>query len=85
MFYRGATMKAIATLIASLALVSIAKAEQGDAEDRALIEQMMQQKVTHEKQPALTQPDAGYGGGGKTGTQSGRSVPKEKSSANNGE
>jgi hypothetical protein len=35
-------MKTIATLIALLALVSIANAEQGDTEDRAMIEQMMQ-------------------------------------------
>jgi hypothetical protein len=76
-------MKSIALLITMLALVPIAKAEQGDAEDRALTERMMKQVVTHETQPTQTQSDEAYGDSGKTASQSGPSVLKTKNDANN--
>jgi hypothetical protein len=73
-------MKALALLITMFALVPIAAAEQGDAEDRALTEEMAKQMVTHETQP--TQTDAAYGDSGKTATQSGLSTIKAKTDAN---
>lgn len=67
-------MRALALMVVMVALIPIANAEQGDAEDRALTEQMM----AHEKQSTVTESNADYGGIGKT-TQSGHSVPNKKS------
>lgn len=78
-------MKALMLLVAMLALVPMANAEQGDAEDKALTQLMMKQMVTHETQPAQTQTDAAYGGSEKAATQSGGSVQKGKTEANDGQ
>lgn len=67
-------MRALALMVVMVAVIPVANAEQGDAEDRALTEQMM----AHEKQSTLAEPNADYGGIGKT-TQSGHSVPNKKS------
>ncbi|PTB21452.1 hypothetical protein C9I57_07300 [Trinickia symbiotica] len=48
-------MKAFVLTTAMVALVPMANAEQGDAEDRALTEQMMNQMATREAQPTQTQ------------------------------
>jgi hypothetical protein len=77
-------MKALALIIAMSAIVPIANAEQGDAEDRALTEQMMKQPVTQETQPTQAQPNAAYGGV-KATTQSGHAVLKEKTDIHKGQ
>jgi hypothetical protein len=66
-------MKTLAFLISLVALTPLANAEQGDAADRALTEQMM-----HEAQAKKTLSDMAYGDPGKTNVQSGYSESKEK-------
>lgn len=75
-------MKALAMMVGMIALVPLAYAEQGDAEDRALTEQM---RMTHEQQPTQTDLKAAYGGNGKEITGSGHAVPKEKPEMKNGQ
>jgi hypothetical protein len=74
----------VALIITMSALASIANAEQGDAEDRLLTEQMMKNAVTHETQPTQSQPKAAYGGV-KTTTQSGHAVLNKKTDIKNGQ
>jgi hypothetical protein len=78
-------MKTLALLLTMLALTPIANAEQGDAEDRGLTEQMTKQTVTHETQPTQTPSDAAYGDPGKTAKQSGHSELKAKAGVNPGQ
>ncbi|CAH2916773.1 MAG: hypothetical protein CPSOU_2901 [uncultured Paraburkholderia sp.] len=78
-------MKALIWFVAMLAVLPVANAEQGDAEDKALTELMMKQTVTHETQPTQVQTDTAYGDNGKTATQSGGSVLKAKAAVSNGE
>jgi len=66
-------MKALTLLISLVALMPVANAEQGDAADRALTEQMM-----HEAQAKKALSDTAYGDPGKTNVQSGYSESKEK-------
>ncbi|PMS33805.1 hypothetical protein C0Z16_02420 [Paraburkholderia rhynchosiae] len=68
-----------------LAIMPMANAEQGDAEDKALSELMMRQMVTHETQPAQIPTDTAYGDTGKTATQSGGSVLKAKANVSDGQ
>lgn len=56
-------MRALVLMLTMVAFTPIANAEQGDAEDRALTEQM----TTHETPPI----GADYGDSGKTTTQAG--------------
>jgi hypothetical protein len=76
-------MKA-ALIITMSALAPIANAEQGDAEDRLLTEQMMKNAVTQETQPTQSHPKAASDGV-KTTTQSGHAVLNKKTDAKNGQ
>jgi hypothetical protein len=67
-------MQKFSLLITLVALVPVANAEQGDAADRVLTEQM-----AREAQATQSLPTSGYGDIGKTNVQSGQSKPKEKS------
>ncbi|CAH2780695.1 MAG: hypothetical protein PPHEINF_1702 [uncultured Paraburkholderia sp.] len=62
-------MKALIWFVAMLAVLPVANAEQGDAEDQALTELMTKQTVTHETQPTQGQADTAYGDNGKTANQ----------------
>ncbi|QCP51757.1 hypothetical protein FAZ95_12465 [Trinickia violacea] len=66
-----------------VALVPVAHAEQGDAEDRALTEQMMKQADSPQTKPLQAQSDSAYGNSGNGISQSGQSVSKEPN--NNGQ
>ena len=76
-------MKAFVGMIAVVVLVPAARAEQGDAEDRALTEQMLKQTLS-EDAGTMQQPNAGgYGYSGKVQVQSGHSTSKEKKEKDN--
>lgn len=60
-------MKALVLTTTLIALVPMANAEQGDAEDRELTEQMMKQTATREAQPTQAQPGADRGDSEKPG------------------
>jgi hypothetical protein len=77
-------MKIVALVITISVLAPIANAEQGDAEDRLLIEQTREQVTTQEAPPAQTQPDAAYGGV-KTTTQSGQPALNKNIGTKNGQ
>jgi hypothetical protein len=68
-------------MVTMVALVPIANAEQGDAEDSALTQQML----THGKQPTRTESSAAYGDSGKVTTQSGRAVSNNETDRKNGQ
>lgn len=76
-------MKALAWVIAVVVLVPAARAEQGDAADRALTEQMLKQTVTQDSGPMQQPNSAGYGDTGKAQVQSGHSTSKDKSETDN--
>jgi hypothetical protein len=73
-------MKAFVLLIIFAAVMPLANAEQGDAEDRALTAQMM-----HDAQAAQPLENSGYGDTGKTNVQSGLSKPNENSDTSGGQ
>jgi hypothetical protein len=79
-------MKAFAMMIVLVALVPVANAEQGDAEDRALTEQMMREAQTPQTpQTAQAPSNTAYGDSEKTSVQAGPSASKEKIDVKNGQ
>lgn len=72
-------MKMFALLIAFAALMPVANAEQGDAEDRAITEQMMHEAQATKATKALS--TSGYGDAGKANVQAGQTESKKKDDA----
>jgi hypothetical protein len=79
-------MKAFALMTVLVALVPVANAEQGDAEDRALTEQMMREaQAPQTPQTPQTPSNTAYGDSEKANVQAGPSPSKEKIDVKNGQ